>query len=86
MVRYPNVLKEILVMFWVHTYIWAPMDPKQHRYFFTKIMSTVPLLNRFMPFFACGVNGLSVAYLKQEKTLLFSKMQAFYTKEIWNLD
>ena len=36
------------------------MDPTQHRYFFTKIMSTAPLLNGFVPFFACRVNDLSV--------------------------
>ena len=33
------------------------MDPKQQGYFFTKIMSTVPLFNGSVPFSACRVNS-----------------------------
>lgn len=40
------------------------MDPKQYGYFFTEIMSTVPVFSGSVAFFTCCVNGPKVAVLR----------------------
>ena len=50
-------------------YLCCFMDPKQHRYFFTKIIRTIPLSNRSVLFYACHVNGPSVSSSDVNKQL-----------------
>ena len=58
------------------------MEPKQHRYFFTEYMDTVPLFSGFVPFFTCPVNGSLRQRTQNSPWIIFRRVKSGFQLSI----